>query len=151
VAVFVCPCHTSSPPCCSLPFVVFREHSRDPSCAHLPINQLFCQNPINGGSGNLGHRNAEIIECDAPFLTHDSLNLRDCLIRNCVWGINGKDGIINKSCWSSISSNLNPYDFYLWGKLESIVYANNPQDVEAVKQNLQHSAMWIVASFPKSV
>jgi hypothetical protein len=65
----------------SLPFVVFREHSRDPSCAHLPIIQPFCQNPINARSGNLGNRNSEIIEFNAPILTYDSLNLRDCLVR----------------------------------------------------------------------
>jgi hypothetical protein len=34
----------------------------------------------------------------------------------------------------------NPYDFlYLWGKLESVVYDNNPHDLEALKQNIREA------------
>ena len=38
------------------------------SCAHLPILQLFCRNPI---TGNLRNQIAEIIQSDPPIFTHD--------------------------------------------------------------------------------
>jgi hypothetical protein len=38
------------------------------------------------------------------------------------------------------SPDLNHCDFYLWGKLQS-VYANNPHDLEALKQNT-HEAIY---------
>jgi len=66
----------------ALPLVVFCEHVWDPSCAHLPIFQLFSQSPTNGASRNLRNQNADIIESDPPILTHDLFNLRDCLVRN---------------------------------------------------------------------
>jgi uncharacterized protein (DUF1015 family) len=37
------------------------------------------------------------------------------------------------------SSDLNPCDFHLWGKLKSVVYANNPHDLEALKQNVSEA------------
>jgi hypothetical protein len=48
--------------------------------------------------------------------------------------INGEDRIISKGLWPPRSQDLNPCDFYLWGKLRSVVYANNPHDLEALKQ-----------------
>jgi hypothetical protein len=30
--------------------------------------------------------------------------------------------------------DLNPCDFYLWGKRKSVVYANNPHDLEALNR-----------------
>jgi hypothetical protein len=48
----------------------------------------------------------------------------------------GEDRIINKGLWPLRSPDLNPCDFYLWGKLKRVVYANNPHDLEALKQNI---------------
>jgi hypothetical protein len=47
--------------------------------------------------------------------------------------LNGDDRIIIKGFWPPRSPDLNPCDFYLWGKLRNIVYANNPHDLEALK------------------
>jgi hypothetical protein len=55
--------------------------------------------------------------------------------------INGKDRIVSKSLWPPRSPDLNPHDFYLWGKLKSVVYANNPHDLEDVKENI-HEAIY---------
>jgi hypothetical protein len=41
--------------------------------------------------------------------------------------------------WPPRSPNLNPCDFYLWGKLKSVVYANKPHDVETRKQNIREA------------
>jgi hypothetical protein len=41
--------------------------------------------------------------------------------------------------WPPRSPDLNPCDFYLWGKLKSVVYANNPYDLEALKQNIHEA------------
>jgi hypothetical protein len=49
---------------------------------------------------------------------------------------NVKDRIISKGLWPHRSPDLNPCDFYLWGKLKSVVHANNPYDLEALKQNI---------------
>jgi hypothetical protein len=57
---------------------------------------------------------------------------------HCVFGeINGEDRIISKGLWLPRSPDLNPCDFYLCGKLESVVYANNPHDLETLKQNIR--------------
>jgi hypothetical protein len=50
---------------------------------------------------------------------------------------NGEDRIINKSLWTPRSPDLNSCDFYLWEKLGSVVYTNNPHDLEAPKQNIR--------------
>jgi hypothetical protein len=50
--------------------------------------------------------------------------------------INGEDRIINKGLWPPRSPDPNPCGFYLWGKLKSVVYAINPHDLEALKQNI---------------
>jgi hypothetical protein len=34
------------------------------------------------------------------------------------------------------SLDINPSDFYLWGKLRTVVYANNPHDLRVLKQNI---------------
>jgi hypothetical protein len=49
---------------------------------------------------------------------------------------NGEDRIISKGLWSP---DLNPCDFHLWGKLKSVVYTNNPHDLEALKQNIREA------------
>jgi hypothetical protein len=46
------------------------------------------------------------------------------------------DRIISKGLWSPRSSDLKSFDFYFWGKLKSVVYVNNPHDLEALKQNI---------------
>jgi hypothetical protein len=45
-------------------------------------------------------------------------------------GYNGEHTIISNGVWPPRSLDRNPYDFYLWGKLKSVVYANNPHDLE---------------------
>jgi hypothetical protein len=52
---------------------------------------------------------------------------------------NGEDRIISKGLWPPRSPDLNPCDFYLWGKLKSVVCASN--DLEALKQNI-HEAIY---------
>jgi hypothetical protein len=51
--------------------------------------------------------------------------------------INGEDGINSKGMLLPRSPDLNPRDFYLWGKLKSVLYANNPHELEALKQNIR--------------
>ena len=41
--------------------------------------------------------------------------------------------------WPSRSPDLSPCDFYLWGKLKSQVYSNNPHTLEELQQNIQNS------------
>jgi hypothetical protein len=54
----------------------------------------------------------------------------------CVPRINEEDGIISRDLWSHRSPYLNPCDLSLWGKLKSVVFANNPHDLDALKQNI---------------
>jgi hypothetical protein len=44
--------------------------------------------------------------------------------------------LLGRACPPPRFPDLNPCVFYLWGKLLSIVYANNPHDLEALKQNI---------------
>jgi hypothetical protein len=53
-------------------------------------------------------------------------------LRGVFGEINGEDKIISKGLWPPRSPDLNPYDFYLWGKLKSVEYVNNPHDLEAL-------------------
>jgi hypothetical protein len=46
---------------------------------------------------------------------------------------------MSKGVWSPRSPDLNPCDFYLWGKLKSVVYANNPHDIKVLKQNIREA------------
>jgi hypothetical protein len=55
--------------------------------------------------------------------------------------INGEHRSISKGLWAPRSPELNPYDFYIWGELKSVVYANNPHDLAALKQNI-HEAIY---------
>jgi hypothetical protein len=41
--------------------------------------------------------------------------------------------------WPPRSSLLNNCDFYLWGKLKSVVYANNSHDLDALKENIREA------------
>jgi hypothetical protein len=52
---------------------------------------------------------------------------------------NREERIICKGLWPPRSLDINPCDFYLWGKLKSVVYAKNPHDLEALKQNIRAS------------
>jgi hypothetical protein len=49
--------------------------------------------------------------------------------------------LLTRVCGPPISQNQNPCDFYLWGKLKSVVYANNLHDLEALKENI-HEAIY---------
>jgi hypothetical protein len=60
-------------------------------------------------------------------------------LRGAFGEINGEDMIIRKGLWPPRSPDLNPCDFYLWRKLKSVVYANNPHDLEALKQNIREA------------
>jgi hypothetical protein len=35
--------------------------------------------------------------------------------------------------------DLNPCDFYIWEKLKSVLHANSPHDLEALKQNIREA------------
>ena len=39
--------------------------------------------------------------------------------------------------WPARSPDMNPCDFYLWGKLKSSVYQNNPKTLEELKVNIE--------------
>jgi hypothetical protein len=39
--------------------------------------------------------------------------------------VNGEDRIISQGLWPPRSPDLNPCEFYLWGKLKNVVYANS--------------------------
>jgi hypothetical protein len=60
-------------------------------------------------------------------------------LRGLFGEINGEDRIISKGLWLPRSPDLNHCDFYLWGKLKSVLYANNPHDLEALKQNIREA------------
>jgi hypothetical protein len=53
--------------------------------------------------------------------------------------LNGANRIISKGLWPPRSLDLNLCDFNLWGKLNNIVYASNPHDAEALKQNIREA------------
>jgi hypothetical protein len=36
------------------------------------------------------------------------------------------DRVVSRGLWPPQSPDLNPCDFYLWGKLKDKVYVNNP-------------------------
>jgi hypothetical protein len=60
-------------------------------------------------------------------------------LRSVFGELNGNDRIINKSSWPPRSAYLNPYGCYLWGNLKSVIYAKNPHDLEALKQNIREA------------
>jgi hypothetical protein len=64
-------------------------------------------------------------------------------LRGVFGELNGEDRIITKGLWPPRSPDLNPCDFYFWGKLKSVVYANNPHDLEAT-YNIQQSEFQLV-------
>jgi hypothetical protein len=53
--------------------------------------------------------------------------------------LNADDRIINKGLCSPGSPDLNPSDFYLWGKLKNVLYADSPHDLRALNQNIRES------------
>ena len=44
-----------------------------------------------------------------------------------------KDRLISKPLWPARSPDLNPLDFYLWGKLKGSVYRNKPSTIDELK------------------
>ncbi len=46
------------------------------------------------------------------------------------------DRLISSGLWPPRSPDLSIPDFYLWGYLKSVVYVNNPQTIEQLKQNI---------------
>jgi hypothetical protein len=55
------------------------------------------------------------------------------------WKFNGEDRMISNGLWPPRSPDLSLCDFHLWGKLKSDVLANNPHDLEAIKQNIREA------------
>jgi hypothetical protein len=49
---------------------------------------------------------------------------------------NAEDRIIARVCGPPGSPDLNPCDFYLRRKVNSVVYDNNSHDLEALKHNI---------------
>jgi hypothetical protein len=47
--------------------------------------------------------------------------------------------LLARVCAPPRSPDLNPSDFYSWGKLRSVVYAKNPHDLEALKRNIREA------------
>ncbi|CAH0554705.1 unnamed protein product [Brassicogethes aeneus] len=46
-----------------------------------------------------------------------------------------RNGDIN---WPARSCDLTPLEFFLWGYVKSLVYANKPQTIEALRDNIRH-------------
>ena len=46
--------------------------------------------------------------------------------------------------WPPLSCDLTPLDFFLWGHLKSLVYANKPATLDDLKDNIQRE----IANFP---
>jgi hypothetical protein len=55
----------------------------------------------------------------------------DTALRSVWEGQNYQQGFV-----APRSQNLNPRDFYLWGKLKNVKHVNNPHDLESLKQNI---------------
>jgi hypothetical protein len=60
-------------------------------------------------------------------------------LRSVFGEFNVENRIISMGFWASRSPDLNPCDSYLRGKLESVVYATNPHDLKALKQNIREA------------
>lgn len=57
-----------------------------------------------------------------------------------------EDRIISRNCpvpWPARSPDLNPCDFYLWGKLKDVAYKNNPRTAEELQENIRSSVQAI--------
>ena len=61
------------------------------------------------------------------------------------------DRLISSGFWPTRSPDLNPCDFYLWGNLKSKVYANNPRDLEALKENIRNEIFSINRDYLQEV
>ena len=45
--------------------------------------------------------------------------------------------VISRDLWPPRSPDLTPPDFYLWGKLKDLVYADNPRSINDLKHNIR--------------
>jgi hypothetical protein len=45
------------------------------------------------------------------------------------------DRIISSGLWSADTSDLNPFDFYLWGTIKQEMYRSDPHTIEELKKN----------------
>jgi hypothetical protein len=70
-----------------------------------------------------------VILCKTPHTAKETFRA----LRRVFGEVNGEDRIISKGLWPPGSP-----DFYLWGKLKN-VYANNPRDLETLKQNIREA------------
>jgi hypothetical protein len=60
-------------------------------------------------------------------------------LRGVFGEFNGEGGLISKGLSPPRSPDVNPCNFYLWGKLKIVLYANNPHGLEALKQNIREA------------
>jgi hypothetical protein len=47
------------------------------------------------------------------------------------------DRVVSRGLWPPRCQDLNPCDFYLWGKLKDKVYVNNPHILDELKDNIR--------------
>ena len=45
--------------------------------------------------------------------------------------------VISQDLWPPRSPDLTPPDFYLWGKLKGLVYADSPRSIHNLKHNIR--------------
>ena len=45
--------------------------------------------------------------------------------------------VISRDLWPPCSSDLTPPDFYFWGKLKRLVYADDPHLINDLKHNIR--------------
>lgn len=46
---------------------------------------------------------------------------------------------LRPDAWPPRSCDLTPLDYFLWGYVKSLVYANKPQSIEDLKRNIEHT------------
>ena len=60
------------------------------------------------------------------------------------------DRIISRDLWPARSPDMTPpREFYLWGRLESVVYNTNPCNLEGLKRNIRDEINNNTASYGK--
>ncbi|KAJ4442965.1 hypothetical protein ANN_04601 [Periplaneta americana] len=81
------------------------------------------------------------------YFQQDGATARTALVR--VHEVFGEERTISTSSatsWPPRSPDLSPCDFYLWGKLKSQVYSNNPHTLEELQQNIENA----IAAIPQA-
>ena len=68
--------------------------------------------------------------------SHTARATMDFLHERCGGKVISRGGDIN---WPPRSCDLTPLDYFLWGFLESLVYANQPQNTADLKVNIRYA------------